>query len=123
MKNFASTHHIILPRADNLGSTSRALPGLNDSQSRCQTQIGGSVLQFQNRSTQRVPLMDGQNNPPKSFDIQIPGTKNDNHFANQSPKVVGTSSYSAIKRQHLGDAKAARNKISLDQYIKKAVIE
>jgi len=68
-------------------------------------------------------MNEGQNNQPKAFEIQIPGTKIDNHFTNQSPKVVGTSSYSAIKRQHLGDSKAARNKISLDQYIKKAVIE
>jgi hypothetical protein len=64
-----------------------------------------------------------QNVPQKAFDIQIPGSKLES-FTNQSPKVVGTSSYSAIKRQNLGDVKAAaRNKISLDQYIKKAVIE
>lgn len=34
MKNFSSTHHIILPRTDNLAATTRGLPGLNDSQSR-----------------------------------------------------------------------------------------
>lgn len=79
-------------------------------------------MQVQNRSTQRVGGAEGGNVPQKAFDIQVPGSKLD-HFTNQSPKVVGTASYSAIKRQHLGDAKAARNKISLDQYIKKAVIE
>ena len=80
------------------------------------------MLQFQNRSTQRVTANETPNIPQKAFDIQIPGSKYES-FSNQSPKVVGTASYSAIKRQNLGDAKAARNKISLDQYIKKAVIE